>query len=236
MSSLPNFKHFTIFDENLATVHLERTKLTFNKPVYVGMCIHDLSKTLMYEFHYEYAKKKWKDLKLLFTDTDSLMYEIGTEDFFKDIAEDMEKMYDTSDYPREGHLSGIAVGKNKKVIGLMKDEAAGKIIQEFVGLRSKLYSYVMFSEKEEKKKCKGVTKSFVAKKITHEHYRECLFSRKESIRKMNVIRSRKHDIFSETIEKVALSCDDVKRFIREDEISAFIWGHWRIPKVSLSLN
>ena len=132
MACRPNFKNLTIFDENLATVHLQRTKLGFDKPVYVGMAILDLSKTLMYDFHYGYAKKRWTNLKLCFTDTDSLLYEIGTEDVFKDISPDVEKMYDTSDFPKERHPSGIPVGKNKKVIGLMKDEAAGKNIVEFV--------------------------------------------------------------------------------------------------------
>ena len=80
--------------------------------------------------------------KLLFTDTDSLMYEIETEDFYKDISGDVKDRFDTSDYP-ENHPSGIPTGENKKVLGMMKDEAAGKIIKEFVGLRSKLYSFVM---------------------------------------------------------------------------------------------
>ena len=106
----------------------------------------------------------------------------------------------------------------------MKDEAAGKIIEKLVRLRSKLYSYKMFSGKESKK-CKGVSKAVVRKKISDDDYKECLFSRKESVRKMNVIRSRKHEIFSQTIEKVALSCDDDKRFILEDGISTFAWGH-----------
>ena len=148
MACRPNFKHLTIFAENLAAVYLQRTKLVFDKPVYVGMAILDLSKTLMYDFHSNYAKKKWKDLKLLFTDTDSLLYEIGTEDIFRDISEDVETMYDTSDFPKEGHPSGIPVGNNKKVIGLMKDEAAGKNIVEFVGLRPKLYSLKMEEGKE----------------------------------------------------------------------------------------
>ena len=91
-ASLPNYKHCTIFDENLAAIHLQRTNLLFDKPFYVEMCILDSSKTLMYGFHYNYAKKKWKDLKLLFTDMDNLMYEIGTDDFFKDISEDVKTM------------------------------------------------------------------------------------------------------------------------------------------------
>ena len=104
----------------------------------------------MYDFHYNYAKKKWKDLKLRFTDTDSLLYEIETEDFFRDISGDVETMFDTSDLPKD-HPSEIPVGKNKKKIGLMKDEAAGKNIVEFIGLRPKLYSLTMEEGKESKK-------------------------------------------------------------------------------------
>ena len=223
----PNFKHLTIFDENLAAAHLQRTKLTSVKPIYVGACIFDLSKTLMYDFHYNYAKKKWKDLKLCFADTDSLLYEIGTEDFYKDISEDVEMMFDTSDYPREGHPSGIPVGKNKK-IGLMKDECAGKNIIKITALRPKLYALEM-EEGKECKKCKGVSKSVVKKEITYEDYEECLFSRNELLKKINLIRSRNHEIFSETVKKVALSAEDDKRFILEDGISTLSLGHWRIP-------
>ena len=152
LSAKPNFKHCNIFSENLISIHMKKTKLTFNKPVYLGMCILDLSKTLMYEFHYNYIKKKYGDkAKLLFTDTDSLMYEIQTEDFYKDISKDR---FDTSDYP-PNHPSGIPSGFNKKVFGMFKDEVNGKVIDEFVGLRAKMYSFKMF-EGEETKKCKGI--------------------------------------------------------------------------------
>ena len=137
---------------------MKKTSLIFNKPVYLGMCILDLSKTIMYDFHYNYIKKKYGyKVKLLFTDTHSLMYEIETEDFYKDISEDVKDRFDTSDYP-SNHPSGIPTGCNKKVLGMFKDEAAGKIIEEFVGLRAKLYSYKMFKG-EESKKCKGVKKN-----------------------------------------------------------------------------
>ena len=100
LAAKPNFKHCDIFSENLVSVHMKKTNLFFNKPVYLGMCILDLSKTLMYDFHYNYIKKKYGDrAKLLFTDTDSLMYEIQTEDFYKDISQDVKHMFDTSDYP-----------------------------------------------------------------------------------------------------------------------------------------
>ena len=141
-------------------------KLVFNKPVYLGMCILDFSKTLIYDFHYNYIKRKYGDKsKLLLTDTDSTMYEIQTEDFYKDISADVKYRFDTSNYPHD-HPSGIPSGLNKKVLGMFKDEAGGKVIDEFVGLRAKLYSYKM-QEGEESKKCKGGKKSVVKKSITH---------------------------------------------------------------------
>ena len=144
LSAKPNFNHCNIFSEDLIAIHMKKTKLFFNKPVYLGMCILDLSKTLMYEFHYNYIKRKYGDkVKLLFTDTDSLMYEIETEDFYKDISEDLKDRFDTTDYP-PNHPSGIPSGLNKNVLGMFKDEVAGKILDEFVGLRAKLYSFKMF--------------------------------------------------------------------------------------------
>ena len=175
LSAKPNFKHCNILCEELVAIHIRKTKLVFDKPVYLGMCILDLSKTLMYGFHYNYIKQKYGDkAKLLFTDTDSLMYEIQTEDFYKDNSEDVKDRFDTSDYP-PNHPSGIPSGFNKKVLGMFKNEVMGKIIDEFVGLRAKLYSVKMF-EGEETKKCKGIKKSVVKKSITHEDYKKCLFT------------------------------------------------------------
>ena len=151
LAAKPNFKHCNIFCEELIAIHMKKTNLIMNKPIYLGMCTLDLSKTLMFDFHYNYIKKKYGDkAKLLFTDTDSLMYEIQTEDFYKDINGDVKVRFDTSDYP-PNHPSGIPAGCNKKVLGMFKDEVAGKIIDEFVGLRAKLYSYKMFEGEESKK-------------------------------------------------------------------------------------
>ena len=114
LAAKPSFQHLTTFDENLVAIHMKRTKLEFNKPIYCGMAILDLSKTLMYDFHYNGILPKYgKNQKLLFTDTDSLCYEIETEDFFKDISGDVEKGFDTSNFPKD-HPSGIPTGKNKK--------------------------------------------------------------------------------------------------------------------------
>ena len=117
---------------------MKKTKLYFNKPVYLGMCILDLSKTLMYDFHYNFIIPKYMDkCKLLFTDTDSLMYEIETLDFYRDISPEVKAKFDTSNYSKD-HSSGIETGVNKKVLGMLKDEAGGEQITEFVGLRAKL--------------------------------------------------------------------------------------------------
>ena len=113
LTAKPNFKHLNIFCEELIAVHMKKTSLIFNKPVYLGMCILDLSKTVMYK----YIKPKYGDkAKLLFTDTDSLMYEIKTEDFYKDISKDVKDRFDKSDYP-PNHPSGIPTGCDKKVLG-----------------------------------------------------------------------------------------------------------------------
>ena len=110
LATKPNYDCCTIFDENLIAVHMKKTKLYFNKPVYLGMSILDLSKSLMYDFHYNYIKTKYGDKgKLLFIATNSLAYEITTKDFYKDINPDIEKRFDTSDYPTN-HSSGIKQG------------------------------------------------------------------------------------------------------------------------------
>ena len=151
LTAKPLFIHLTIFDKNLIAINMKKPKVKLNKPVYCGMGTLDLSKTLMYDFHYKYIINKYgKKAKLLFTDTDSLCYEIETEDFYQDISGDVEKLFDTSNYP-EDHPSEIPVGKNKKVPGMFNDEAGGKIIEEFVGLRAKLYCYKMFEYGKEEK-------------------------------------------------------------------------------------
>jgi len=152
------------------------------------------------------------------------MYEIETGDFYADIACDVDRWFDTSDYPLE--LSSVMrSGVNKKVIGMFKDEACGKQIQEFIGLRAKLYSYKIAGE--EHKKCKGIIKAVVKNRITHDDYKECLFSNAIKLRSMNVIRSDKHDVYTEKINKIALSADDDKRLIMQDGISTLAYGHYK---------
>ena len=227
LTAKPNYESRKIFNENLVSVHMKKTSLTMNKPVYLGMSILDLSKIVMFDFHYKYIKPKYgKQAKLLFTDTDSFLYEIQTKDFYKDISGDVKDRFDTSDYP-EGHPSGIPTGVNKKVLGMFKDEAAGKIIKEFVGLRAKLYSYKM-DEGKENKRCKGIKKAVVEKSIRHEDYKTCLETGKEQLRKQNIIRSYEHTLYTEEVNKIALSATDDKRYLLNDSFDTLAWGHYKI--------
>ena len=198
---------------------MKKTEVFCNKPVYVGQAILDLSKTLMFDFHYNYIQKKYShnQAKLLFTDTDSLMYEINTDDFNKDISKDMKSKFDASDYP-PNHESGILVGANEKVIGKFKDEVAGKQITHFVGLHPKLYSFKVESG-QDNKKCKGIKKNIVKKDISFEDYVQCLFSGEKQMRSMKIIKSENHDIYSKEVNKVALSNEDDKRILTRDKIN-----------------
>ena len=173
---------------------MKKTEVYFNKPLYVGQAILDLSKTLMNDFHdYNYIRKKYENkAELLYTDAGSLTYHIETDDFYHDIALDVRKKFDTSDYP-EKHPSGIETRVNKKVIGKFKDEVAGQQITHFVGLRPKLYSFKI--EDREVKKAKGLKKNVIKKEITFDDHKNCLFSGEEQMRQMNVIRSKNHDIY-----------------------------------------
>ena len=168
LASKPTYVSSKIFNENLVAVHKIKETLTPNRPAYVGMCILDLSKTLMYDFHYSYTEKKYGDkARLLFTDTDSLTYEIEAEDVYKDFWNDKDK-FDNSDYPES---SPYFDKTNKKVIGKFKDEAAGIPICEFVGLRSKMYSYIKDNQTGGKT-AKGIKKNVIKNDIKHENYKQ----------------------------------------------------------------
>ena len=145
-----------IFNENLVAVDKIKETLKLDRPAYVGICILDLSKTLMYDFNYNYLKKRYNNkTKLLFTDTDSLCYEIETRDSYEELRQDKNLFYN-SDYPKD---SKCFDSTNKKVIGKFKDEAAGMPIVEFIGLLSKVYSHVKENGKNEKT-AKGVRKRY----------------------------------------------------------------------------
>ena len=226
LASKPTYVSSKIFNENLVAVHKIKETLTLNRPAYVGMCILDLSKTLMYKFHYNYIKKEYGDkARLLFTDTDSLTYEIEAEDVYKDFWNDKDK-FDNSGYPES---SPYFDKTNKKVIGKFKDEAAGIPICEFIGLRSKMYSYIK-DNNEGGKTAKGIKKNVIKENIKHEDYKDTLLNNKEMYHKMKTIRSENHELSSYEINKVSLSCFDDKRYIHDDGITSYAYGHKKIKQ------
>ena len=219
----PNFKSGVLFGENLMGCKMGKIKVIMNKPVYLGQAILDLSKIVMYEFHYDYMKQKYPEgLTLCYRDTDSLIYDIDTEDFYKDIAADVKDRFDTSGY---NHDRPLPVGLNKKAIGLMKDELGGEIMTEFVTMRPKMYAYKIGSA--EFKKCKGIKKCVVKKTIGFEDYKACLFGRETSYRPQLMFRSSKHKVKTLEVNKLALSRDDNKR-ITVNGINSLARGHYKM--------
>ena len=220
----PNFKSGVLFVENLMGCEMGKIKVVMNKPVYLNQVILDLSKIVMYEFHIDYMVPKYglEKLKLCYMDTDSLFYDIKTEDFYEDIANDVEARFDTGGYSKTD-FRPLSIGLDKKVIGLMKDELGGKIMTEFVALRQKLYSYKKLDGSEDKK-CKGIKKCVVKKTLTFEDYKTCLFSNSTEYRSQLMFRLAKHEVHTIEVNKITLNRDDDKRISRKDGISTFARG------------
>ncbi|XP_063538051.1 uncharacterized protein LOC134747347 [Cydia strobilella] len=220
----PEFHSISIFSESLAAVQLKKTSLLYNKPIYLGFCILDLSKTLMYDFHYGYMQQKFgNNVKLLYTDTDSFIYQIFTEDFYSDIRNDLKKYFDTSDYDPNNIYGFPCI--NKKKLGYFKDENKGKILKEFVGLRSKMYALNV--EEKIVAKAKGVNKC-VTKKFKLQDYKDCLNEKKDLLSEMHRFRSIKHVIFTQKINKISLSYSDTKRYLCQESFDTLAWGHYKL--------
>ncbi|KAK4886133.1 hypothetical protein RN001_002404 [Aquatica leii] len=222
----PNFHSRTIFDNNTVAIEMNKNEIIFNKPIYVGMCILDISKTYLYNFHYEYMLKKFghQNCRLLYTDTDSLIYNLYHNNIYDSIKTDFH-MFDTSDYD-EDNIFGIS-RLNKKVLGLMKDECSGRVMLEFVGIKSKLYSFKVQCDSsntyEAVKKAKGVVDNVIRNTIFFEDYLNCVRQNTTLLREQRSIRSSKHDIFSIKQNKIALAGNDDKRYILSDGVNTCIY-------------
>ena len=148
-----------------------------NKLIYLGKSILDISKTLMYEFWYGYIKPKYQDkAKLCYIDTGSFAIYIKTEYFHKDIANDIKKWFDTSNYSIYDNRPH-PISENKKIIGLFKDELGGKIIKVFVGPGVKTWSYLM-DDHSEHKRVKRTKTNVIKKRLMFKNYIDCLFNDK----------------------------------------------------------
>ena len=206
--SEPNCHTINYISEDLSIIEMNKTKVKINKPIYLGLSILDISKILMSEFWYDYMKLEYNDnVKLCYMDTDSFIMNIKTEDFYKDIANDVEKRFDTSNYEVNRPLP---TGKNKKIIVLMKDELGGKIITIFFTLRPKAYSYLTDDCKEDKK-AKGTEKCVIKRMIKFNDYKNCLLKHEVLLKSQQIFISKKHDAHTENINKIALSNNDDKK-------------------------
>ena len=216
-------------------IEMRKLKVKFDKPIYVGMSVLDVSKECLYEFQYAYMRAEFGDrCKVLYTDTDSLMYSVECEDAYERMKRDVAR-FDTSDYMVDNPYGMPRV--NKKVPGLMKDENNGALMTEFVGLRSKMYATRTFhaavGSTSETKKVKGVRRHVVANDIQFDDYIRCLRDLTEKSIRQNNIRSNQHEVYSVSGEKNALSPFDDKRYILTDRVSTLPWGHYRIPELEL---
>ncbi|XP_074026512.1 uncharacterized protein [Leptinotarsa decemlineata] len=218
--SRPNFKKCSIFTENFVTIQLARVKVHYDKPLYLGFSILELSKTVMYDFFYGCIKQQFgEDASLLYTDTDSLILKVNTDNFYEFIKNNISK-FDTSNY-KIGNQFNIPV--TKSVLGNFKDEFPNDPIISFYGTGAKAY-YVK-SVDGELKKAKGVKRSVIKNELTCEDYEKIIEEGGMIFRKMNSFRSVLHDIYTELKNKVALSYHDDKRFIIPNTTRTLPWGH-----------
>ncbi|CAP24770.1 Protein CBG03970 [Caenorhabditis briggsae] len=175
LASKPNYKRTIMYNSELSAVEMEKTNIVLDKPIYIGFAILDLSKWLMHDFHYNVMQKKYRNVELCYQDTDSLIYDIKTEDFYKDVEKDIyfRRHFDFSDYSEDHVLHST---ENKKVVGKFKDELNGNIITEIVALKPKQYAFKTL-DGDETKKSKGVKKNVVKNELTVDDYKHSLFNK-----------------------------------------------------------
>ena len=204
-------------------IEMKKTRVKMVKPLYLGMSILDISKTLMYEFQYDYIGPKYGDkAKLCYTDTDSFIINIKSKNFFEDISSDVDRWFDTSNYDKNDKRP-LPLGKNKKVPVLFKDELAGKIITEVVALRPNTYAYLTDNGSNHKK-AKGTKKCVIKQNLMLENYKDCLFNNKTVYRSQERFRSYYHVMYTEEVNKIALSSNDDKRLQTPDRITTYPYG------------
>jgi hypothetical protein len=224
LTASPRFHSQRIFHEDLAALELNKTSVSLNKPVYTGFSVLELSKLIMFEFWYTCIKPLYGEkAKLLYTDTDSLVIWIETEDVYADMHVHSE-WYDFSDYPKDHLCYSIA---NKKVPGKMKDEMGSELILEFAAIRAKLYSVLCESSEKCKRKAKGVTRHVTRDQLSHQDYLSCMQECKLIERSMKQIRSKLHRLYTLSMRKNALNPLDTKRWICDDGISTLPYGHYK---------
>ena len=223
LASEPNYHSTKYVSKDWLIMEMRKTKVKMNKPIYLCQAILDLSKTLMYEFWYDYIKPKYGDkARLCYMDADSFVIYIESENLYKDIASDVERWFDTSNYDKKDNRP-LPIGKNKKVVGLFKDELGGKSIVEFCAPRAKAYAY-KFDDDTEMKNAKGTKKCIVKRELMFENYKDSLFNNEVIIRSQQRFRSYNHKVYTEEVNKIALSSNDDKRTQKFDRVTTYPYG------------
>ena len=221
LASNDNLKDIIDFNGDFKAVLMNYKSMYFNKPIYLGMCVLDYSKLVMYKFYYDIIEKHFPNNEILYSDTDSMVLNIYTEDLYKDLDQIKDHL-DTSDYPKDHPLYSV---DNKKIIGKFKDELNGNIMTEFIGLRSKMYAFEYIENSVIKFKClaKGVNKT-TKQEFIFEDYEKCLSEKKVAHKAMFSLIHKKHDIFIKEVLKIGISPFDDKRYICEDGIDTLPYG------------
>lgn len=211
---------------------MKKTKVKFNKPIYVGMTIIDKSKELMYKPYYNYLKPKYSGkVKLLYMDTDSFILRIHTKDFYKDISIDVNEWFDTRGYDQKLNLP-LPIGINKKIVGTFKDEVNGKVIAEFCALRSKIYTFLIDGFNDEdydkhdiaNKKAKGAKKCVIKSDLILESYKKSVLKNEIILRSPLRFKSFHHKVYTEEVNKIALNPNDDKRMQTFDGTTTYPIG------------
>ena len=203
LASEPNYHSTKHISKDLLIMEMKKIEVKMNKPIYLGQAILDVSKMLMYEFWYDYIKPKYgHKARLCYMDTDSFVMYIKTGDFYEDIANDVEILFDTSNYDKKDERP-LPIGKNKKVIGLFKDELGGKIVTWVCALRAKAYAYKLDDDTEHKK-AKGTKKCIIKRELMFQNYKDSLFNDEVIIRSQQRFRSYNHKVYTEEVNKIAL--------------------------------
>ena len=232
LASEPNYHSTKCISKHLLVMEMKNTEVRMNKPIYLGQAILDLSKTLMYEFWYDYLKPTYGDkIRLCYTDADSFVMHIKTDDFYKDINNDVDKWFDTSNFDKNDNRP-LEIVKNKKVLGKFKDELGGKIMTKFVALRAKTYSFLIDEYTDEdyeknrivNKKVKETKKCVVKREILFNNYLDSLFNNKVLYRSQQRFRSDHHKVYTEEVNKIALSSNDDKRIQTFDKVTTYPYG------------
>ena len=217
-----NYHSHKKFSDDLMAIEMKKTRIKMTEPLHLGMPILDISKILMYKFWYDYISPKYGDkAKLCYTDTDSFIIYIKTEDIFEDISNEVKKWFDTSNCDKNDKRP-FPIGMNKKV-DTFNDELGGKIITEFVALRAKTYAY-LDDGGDEHKKSKGTKKCVIKQKLVFQNFKDCLLNNKTVYRSQERFKNYNRDVHTEEVNKIALSNNHDQRIQTVGGVETYPYG------------